>query len=60
MNKFNDPLIDNLAQKFRPIKPNTRKRDIFEDLIDSITSQSSFQSRQQLLFMAESKTDVAL
>ncbi|MEK7503994.1 MAG: DNA-3-methyladenine glycosylase 2 family protein [Patescibacteria group bacterium] len=39
MNKFNDPLIDNLAQKFRPIKPNTRKRDIFEDLIDSITSQ---------------------
>lgn len=39
MPKFNDPTIDKLALKFGPIEPNTRNRDIFEDLVDSITSQ---------------------
>lgn len=39
MPKFNDPIIDKLALKFGPIEPNTRNRDIFEDLVDSITSQ---------------------
>lgn len=39
MPKFNDPIIDKLALKFGPIESNTRNRDIFEDLVDSITSQ---------------------
>lgn len=39
MPKFNDPIVDNLAKRFGLIKPSFRKRDNFEDLVDSIVSQ---------------------
>jgi DNA-3-methyladenine glycosylase II len=39
MQKFNDPIINKLANKFGDLKKNTRSRYLFEDLVDSITSQ---------------------
>jgi DNA-3-methyladenine glycosylase II len=39
MPKFNDPIIDSLAKKFGVLRQNTCTRYIFEDLVDSITSQ---------------------
>lgn len=36
---FDDPIINDLVRKFGKIEPNTRVRDVFEDLVDSITSQ---------------------
>lgn len=36
---FSDPIINDLINRHGQIEQNDRKRDVFEDLVDSITSQ---------------------